>query len=1071
MKCWKNSTNEPFATDRTTARWCCASCNVNSGTEPIINETVRQETQNILTAQALNDLYVDNVISPENDDPDYSPCSNIQDRYFDSEDIKTVAGELVNEHSKYLMTMCVNVWSLNMEHFTALDALIHSLPIKPKVIAINETWLTSDDDGPHNNLPGYTFKSNCRKKFTRIAGGGVGLYIKNDVKFSLRDDLTVMDEKIFESIFIDLYYGNKTVTVGTIYRRPDTLIDSNNKFFSHLIPMLKKLKSSNKDCYIMGDQNYNLLETDDPLVDQFVDEMFSESFYSLINHPTRIIDSTKSILDHIWTNVTDKQIISGIMIDKIADHLPVFQITELEPFTETAPRPFTSFSIRNLSHLRESLSLLDISNVKEIPNLDEAFETLHRILDIALQSLPKQQAKNSKSAHWYDNELYHLKRQKENTYRKYIRTRKNIDKVKCNEAKIKYFSSLSKKKNVFLAKRFFDLRNDLKGTWKLVNSLLGKSKKSPCISLEINGKVETDASITSNYFNTYFSNVAQEIRSIIQQSPRNFKDYLPRPAQAETTSCFLFPTDVEEIKQVRGKMKPKRSFGLDKIPPIVLKYLPDNILEVIATLINRSFQEGTFPNTYKASKVVPIYKNKGSRKNAEQYRPVSLINSMSKIIEKIVYQRISSFLNKKNFFSNKQFGFRKRMSTSHAISLLVNTVTKNMNKKSKTLGIFLDLSRAFDLVDHNILLYKLNHYGIRGVANDWFRSYLSNRTQQVEIDGQLSSNICNIIYGTPQGSVLAPLLFLIFINDLPNCLEYGDPLLFADDTNVLISHTNCNELIRMGNKELANIENYLNANKLFPNTDKTKVMIFRTNNTRIPSNLADMKIYGKQIDIVSSLKFLGVMINDKLSWKLHMQKIKSKLRSSTGVFSKIRHLINEEAALNLYHSMVECHLRYGIDSWCFGNSTLKNSLIRSCNRFLQMIFKTRSHSQLESKMEAKNILSLDQLLFLEIGLTMFKIYNNSYPSALTNLFTPLSEPRITRSRNRFLSDTPRIQLTKQALGFKGPKIWDYIPNFVKYSNGDGTFYRTLNDFKTHLRSYIVSVGIPESKRIINEINL
>ena len=136
---------------------------------------------------------------------------------------------------------------------------------------------------------------------------------------------------------------------------------------------------------------------------------------------------------------------------------------------------------------------------------------------------------------------------------------------------------------------------------------------------------------------------------------------------------------------------------------------------------------------------------------------------MSKIIEKIVYQRISSFLDKKDFFSNKQFGFRKRMSTSHAISLLVNTVTKNMDKKSKTLGIFLDLSRAFDLVDHNILLHKLNYYGIRGIANDWFRSYLTNRTQQVEIDGQLSSNICSIIYGTPQGSVLAPLLFLIFI--------------------------------------------------------------------------------------------------------------------------------------------------------------------------------------------------------------------------------------------------------------------------------------------------------------------
>ena len=285
-----------------------------------------------------------------------------------------------------------------------------------------------------------------------------------------------MDEKIFESIFINLYYGGKTYTVGTIYRRPDSLIASNNKFFSHFVPIPKKLRSSNKDCYIMGDQNYNLLETDDPLVDQFVDEMFSESFYSLINHPTRITDSTNSILDHIWTNVTDKQIISGVMIHKIADHLPVFQITELEPFSEPTPLPFTSFSICNLSHLRESLSLMDLSIVNEISDLDEAFETFHRILDIALQSLPKQHVKNRKNSHWYDNELCHLKSRKESTYRKFIRTRKNTDKIRCNEAKTKYFSSLSKKKNDFLAKRFLELRNDLKGTWKLVNSLLSKTK-------------------------------------------------------------------------------------------------------------------------------------------------------------------------------------------------------------------------------------------------------------------------------------------------------------------------------------------------------------------------------------------------------------------------------------------------------------------------------------------------------------------------------------------------------------------------------------------------------------------
>ena len=159
---------------------------------------------------------------------------------------------------------------------------------------------------------------------------------------------------------------------------------------------------------------------------------------------------------------------------------------------------------------------------------------------------------------------------------------------------------------------------------------------------------------------------------------------------------------------------------------------------------------------------------------------------------------------------------------SHTVSLLANTVTNNMNKKAKTLGIFLYLFRAFDLVDHEILLYKLNHYGVRGLANDWLRSYLSDRLQKVEIEGHISSNICQILFGTPQGTTLAPLLFLVFINDLPNCLQFSDPLLFADDSNILISHTNCHELIKMGNEELVNIQNYITQTNYFSTQEKPK---------------------------------------------------------------------------------------------------------------------------------------------------------------------------------------------------------------------------------------------------------
>ena len=749
-----------------------------------------------------------------------------------------------------------------------------------------------------------------------------------------------MEEGIFESIFIDVYYGNETFTVGTIYRPPKSTIEANNKYFSFLNRILNKLNASNNQCFIMGDQNYDLSNDENPMVDQFTDEMFSKCFYPLINHPTHFTDTSATVIDHIWTNITEKNISSGILVDKIADHLPVFQITELPFFIEPSPLPSTNLNTKNLKHFNRALSFIDVSEIENISDINDAFSTLHRVITVGLNSLPKSTNLPDNNKPWYDDDLRRQKIQKEKQYRKYMRTRRERDKRLSDSAKSIYFKNVHIKRDKYYENKFFKLRNNLKGTWKVINSLLGKTRKTQINAIEIKKKVINDTKKIANNFNTYFSNVAHNIRKEIPLTI-GFKNYLPRASSP--SSFFLAPTNIEEITRIISKLKPKRSSGLDKIPTIVLKYLPENILGTLVKLFNRSLEEGVFPQIYKTAKVVPIYKKKGSRKHIDQYRPVSLINCMSKIIEKIVYKRVSDFLDSNTFFTNRQFGFRKHMSTSHAITLLVDSISKNMNRKNKTLGLFLDLSRAFDLIDHEILLYKLNHYGFRGISNAWFRSYLSNRTQQVEVDSLLSDNVCGIRFGTPQGSILAPLLFLIFINDLPNCLEHSEPLLFADDTNLLITHKNCHDLIRLGNLELANIQTYMNCNKLLINTDKTKAIIFHTPSTQIPNNLGNLNLSGEKIDIIKETKFLGLKIHEKLSWKTHMLDIKSTLRKNTAICSKIKNQLNPKAFVDLYHTMIECHIRYGITSWCFGNMTIKNSLQRSCNRFLKMALKCPNH--------------------------------------------------------------------------------------------------------------------------------
>ena len=226
----------------------------------------------------------------------------------------------------------------------------------------------------------------------------------------------------------------------------------------------------------------------------------------------------------------------------------------------------------------------------------------------------------------------------------------------------------------------------MKATWNAINKLLGKNKKSGCKSLVINNEIVTDPTAIANSFNTYFTNVAEDIRNKLPQPTKKFQEFLPRTGPQ--SSFFFTPTDPNETERIIKKLKSKTSTGTDNKPTIVLKHLPENFLCALSYVFNRSMTEGIFPKKFKHAKVIPIYKRKGRRTNEENYRPVSLLNNLSKVLEKLIYKRLISFLNENNFFCDKQFGFRKGLSTANAISLLVNRIIKNMNKNEKLLVYF-----------------------------------------------------------------------------------------------------------------------------------------------------------------------------------------------------------------------------------------------------------------------------------------------------------------------------------------------------------------------------------------------
>ena len=462
-------------------------------------------------------------------------------------------------------------------------------------------------------------------------------------------------------------------------------------------------------------------------------------------------------------------------------------------------------------------------------------------------------------------------------------------------------------------------------------------------------------------------------------------------------------------------------------------------MSALSYVFNLSLSQGKFITFFEHAKVIPIFK-KENTKNAANYRPISLLSNFSKILEKIVHRRLYSFFNNSNLLSNHQFGFRQGHSTSqnsnllsnhqfgfrqghstsHVITLLTDKVTTAFENKQSTLGIFLDLSKAFDTIDHKILLNKLYHYGVRGIPFSWLKSYLTDRTEQTEVLGTKSTNINKLTSSVPQGSILGPILFIIYVNDFPKCLRYSSCLAFADDTTILISGKNQKNLYNNANEELNNIDKWLVTNKLSLNIDKTKCMNFKTLNT--PTHNLTLKIRNTPIQKISSFKLLGVILDEHLSWKDHILSLKKKLQALLVVTMKIKPCLSKDSLLIIYQSLLISHIRYCINNWCFENSTLIKKLQSICKTFLKMTFNLQHNSDVTEVMKDAQLLTINNLYNLEIAQMMFKYENKQLPPAFNNFFTQKFLKMKTRSNNQIISNCFRTKVSQQSLKFLGPKL-------------------------------------------------
>ena len=915
------------------------------------------------------------------------------------------------------------------------------------IICLSETFV-NDISIANNFLDDYVGYHSIRDDGS--SRGGVAIYLKKNINASLLPDLTVNTDFI-ESVFIEINNNNKKTTIGCCYRRPDSdknlFLNYCNENFSHFNPNLT-------DIILVGDFNMCMLRaSDSPQLASFYEMMNSFSLLPTILQPSRFGDDNCSLIDNIFiSNLNNFS--SGLLCTDISDHLPIFLIYKNyynEPINHAEKITYRLVNESTLSDLY--FGLLNENLHVPTTSIDNQIEHLHdRIIDNFKRFCPvktKFISPKDKIKPWINESLkadlkqrdyyFNLFKRKLISVNFYNSFRNGVTK-KIRIAKQKYYDKL-----------FDDIKDNIKKTWQTINSILSRkcTKNNHCIrSLVVDGLTLSDDTEIAEAFNMHFSSVGKLIDESLpnygnQHTHRNYTTSL-----RTVNSFFLAPVTPTIIKLIIDKMKSK-SAHIETYSTKILKYLADLISPILCDIINRSFQTGYFPKFCKSARVVPLFKS-GDKKNVQNFRGISILPIFSKIMEKVVHFQLYGYLQCNSLLTGDQFGFRKKLSTSDAIANMTQYVYDSLDQDYTVISFFLDFAKAFDTVNHNILLQKLEVYGIRGVALDWFNSYLSNRTQFVSVNG-VTSIPRPIEYGVPQGSTLGPLLFLIFINDFPKSSDFFKFTLFADDSTLTcrFKHSNLVSIKNDLENHLSAVYEWLLSNRIKVNSDKSNFIIFSyRKNLKLPP----IKFGNHVLNQVESTKFLGIYIDEHLTFKLHIEHILKKLSKSVGILFKLNSFLPFHILLTLYNTLLLPYFNYGIISYHNAPHYALDRLKICQKRAIRAICRLEYNAHTNDYFKEHKILKLDDIYRVNICSKVFS--HLQHPSAYSVSDRLIRNSSLhnygTRARDDFTVPYYSKTSSQSCFLYQASTEWNKIPHAIKDS-------RSALGFRTKLKNIILDL--------------
>lgn len=901
----------------------------------------------------------------------------------------------------------LNACSASSKHEEISD-FISQFSFRFSTILLTETWYS---DGCNMlNLPNY---NNFFLNRPQQRGGGVAIYVERGRTYDLVPDFCKVTE---DYEILTLRYSTEFITV--VYRPPRGNVQI---FFSFLESYLDYMSVNNFNIICGGDLNINILENTSDTAN-FKRILSSTGFTNLISTPTRVTLTTASCLDLLITNVEPTVLHAGTLASGISDHCPVFAAfnnSVSKKKRQSEPVSLQHLSAAALQSFKHEISKCDWSHVTLTTDVNEAYSSfLETFLHVYNKHFPFKTLKQSKKSRkpWVTRAHLEMIKNKNKLYHMFLRTRCPTQLKEFKIMRNKLNSELRRAKVSYYHSIFSDItKKRPDAVWKVINNVLGRDKKHATPeSIAINGHHVSGPNL-AEHFNTYFANAGMPDCNRIpcNMSHTQFLEY------SISDSLFLAPTDEAEIFRTFMNLNNSRALDVNNVQTKPVKYVIGCVASVLKHIFNLALVSASFPEEMKKARVSVIHKG-GDKHIMKNYRPISVLPVFSKALEKIICTRLTRFFSSKHILADAQFGFRKGRSTETALLTLKEYIVRNIDNRAYTLGLFIDFSKAFDSLSHEILGDKLYACGVRGKPLELLKSYLNNRQQYVCLQGSQSSFL-PISRGVPQGSILGPLLFNLYINDLVNIDKSAKFIIYADDSTILFSGLNVNELVLKCNNTLLKLSSWSSLNEIKINPLKTKVIIFHARGKSV--ELSSPILYeGQNIPLVNEHKILGVTFSAHLSWNSHIEELCKKLSSTTGALSRCQRLLPSKVKLQVYYALFASHLNYCSLVWTTTTKNNLNKIFLLQKKILRHIANIPYLASTKTVFQEYNIVRVQHLYKFRV-LQSFH-FSYTYKQFLVAISELTSNNSTVRTRHTLTWFVPRFRTTysSQALHFTLPSI-------------------------------------------------